>query len=670
MLNFLLIALLFILLAFLVPYIFFLRKIKFSVWDRERSNLLMAALEAAANGIVITDRNGCVIWVNKAFTDLTGYSPDGIIGRKVNILKSGKHDISFYKNLWDTVLSGQVWQGEIINRRKDGTLYVEEMTITPVLNRQGEITNFVAIKQDVSERKRLEEERKQAEKEKIAILDSMSELVVYLDTEMKVMWVNRAAAESVSSSAQDMVGRHCYDIWHFRGEPCVGCPVVKAIDTGQPSESEVVSPDGRVWFIRGNPVRDSAGKIIGAVDVGLDITAQKKAEEALQETEERFREIFEQNGDAVILFRYGTNQIVDANPAALELYGFNREELFRYGHYLFLEPKGIDEFELCLSSANEVERIHRGRRVNIRKDGSKIVVTYRFKPIQLKKEKVVYCSIRDITEKVRAEEETGLMQAKLIQANKMTSLGLLVSGITHEINNPNSYIMSNASFLYNSCINDIIKILDEYEKETGEFFVGGLPYAEARDSMPRMLSGIIDGSRRVKNIVDEMRSFVLGDRIGASGDVTINRVINAAVSLIGHQIAKYTDNFHLHLGEGLPTVKGSPQQIEQVVINLILNALQALPGRRCGVWVNSSYDSASGCVSIKVRDEGAGMTKEVMEHVTDPFFSTRLDKGGTGLGLSISNSIIKEHRGTLELESEPNFGTLVTVKLPAERNGL
>ena len=117
-----------------------------------------AALEAAAAGIVITDGNGNILWVNPAFVALSGYTLQEVVGKNPRLLKSGRHDAEFYHGMWNTILSGRVWQGEIVNRRKDGTFYDEELTITPVCSPTGEITHFVAIGQDISARKRAEEE--------------------------------------------------------------------------------------------------------------------------------------------------------------------------------------------------------------------------------------------------------------------------------------------------------------------------------------------------------------------------------------------------------------------------------------------------------------------------------------------------------------------------------
>ena len=123
----------------------------------ELSELKSAALEGAANAIVITDREGTILWVNTAFEQLTGCSVQEVIGQSTRLLKSGLHPDSFYKNLWDTILAGNQWRGELTNRRKDGTLYAEEMIISPVRNPGREVTHFVAVKQDIPGRKRSEE---------------------------------------------------------------------------------------------------------------------------------------------------------------------------------------------------------------------------------------------------------------------------------------------------------------------------------------------------------------------------------------------------------------------------------------------------------------------------------------------------------------------------------
>jgi PAS domain S-box-containing protein len=132
--------------------------------DEERINLQFSALASAANGIVITDRNGTIEWVNPAFTQLTGYSTEEAVGKNPRVLKSGEHPPEFYTNMWQTIKDGRVWHSELVNRRKDGSLYEEDMTVTPVKGVDGQIAHFVAIKQDVTKRRQLDSRLRQAQK--------------------------------------------------------------------------------------------------------------------------------------------------------------------------------------------------------------------------------------------------------------------------------------------------------------------------------------------------------------------------------------------------------------------------------------------------------------------------------------------------------------------------
>ena len=148
--------------------------------------LQAAALEAAANPILISRRDGTIIWVNTAFEHLSGYERREVIGQNTRLLKSGKQAPSLYKDLWDTVLSGQKWRGELVNQRKNGTLYQEEMTVTPVKNASGEITHFIAIKLDITERKHAEEQiRTLALSDPLTGLANYRRLLEVLDSEIK-----------------------------------------------------------------------------------------------------------------------------------------------------------------------------------------------------------------------------------------------------------------------------------------------------------------------------------------------------------------------------------------------------------------------------------------------------------------------------------------------------
>jgi hypothetical protein len=384
----------------------------------------------------------------------------------------------------------------------------------------------------------------------------------------------------------------------------------------------------------------------------------------LKESEERFRQIFEQNEDALMIFEPMTYKIIDANPSAENLFGYTKDEFLKNGLALFRKQGDFSNIKEIICDISEGKGFRSDQKAFIRKDGTGIVVTIQGKTIRLKDNDVVYCSFRDITEKIRMKEEARFVQTKLIHVNKMTSLGMLASGIAHEINNPNNLIMFNAP-LISEAWQDSLQILTEYYRENGDFSVGGLLFSEMKELMPRLISGIGDGSLRIKNIVDNLKDFTRQEKAVMNGLVDLNKVIKTSVSILNNQIRKYTEKFVLACDKNLPPVKGSAQQLEQVIINLIMNSLQALPDKKCGIWVSTAFDNEElRYAVIKVRDEGAGMSREVLDRIMEPFFTTKLDTGGTGLGLSISCSIIKEHQGSLEFESRTGEGTTATIRLP------
>jgi two-component system, cell cycle sensor histidine kinase and response regulator CckA len=181
------------------------------ITERKRAEqqirLQATALQAAANAIVITDHLGTITWINPAFTALTGYTVEEATGQNPRILKSGEHDAAFYQALWDTILSGQVWHGEMINRRKDGQLYFEEQTITPVMNETGALINFIAIKQDATERKQAEVALRESEERYRGLINSAFDGVVVHQNGI-VLGVNRAYAEMLGYEIEELIGRN------------------------------------------------------------------------------------------------------------------------------------------------------------------------------------------------------------------------------------------------------------------------------------------------------------------------------------------------------------------------------------------------------------------------------------------------------------------------------
>jgi signal transduction histidine kinase len=209
-------------------------------------------------------------------------------------------------------------------------------------------------------------------------------------------------------------------------------------------------------------------------------------------------------------------------------------------------------------------------------------------------------------------------------------------------------------------------ILDEYYQENGDFILGGMNYSEMREKIPVLFSGILDGSERITQIVEDLKNFVRKDISEMTQSVNINDVLRSAISLISNMIKKSTYHFSVEYGRDLPVLAGHFQRLEQVFINLIQNSCQALPDSEKGIFVSTSWDKANNGVRIKIQDQGVGISPESLPQITDPFFSTKHDSGGVGLGLSISSRIVETHGGRLTFISEVGEGTTAEVFLPAK----
>jgi len=273
---------------------------------------------------------------------------------------------------------------------------------------------------------------------------------------------------------------------------------------------------------------------------------------------------------------------------------------------------------------------------------------------------------QEIVERKRSADELQVRMKQLLHADKMTSLGILTSGVAHEVNNPNGLIQLSLPQLSRSW-QDAAPILEEHYQQYGDFRLGWFNYSRMRNEIPQMLDEMLDSSNRITRIVDDLKDFARHDDSGHTDPVDLDEVISAALRLVDNQLRKSTNRFSTEFAAELPAFCGNGHRIEQVVINLVLNACQALTSNQQAIRLLTGQLPADGMIYLEVVDEGCGMEAEQLERITDPFFTTRREAGGTGLGLSVSDGIVKAHKGRLEFRSEVGQGMSVRLLLPIYR---
>jgi signal transduction histidine kinase len=274
----------------------------------------------------------------------------------------------------------------------------------------------------------------------------------------------------------------------------------------------------------------------------------------------------------------------------------------------------------------------------------------------------------DITEKKRAEEEAREQQEQLIRAQKLATIGTLVSGVAHEVSNPNNALLLSATAL-GRILPGLLDAVGAAAASGSGPPVGGRPFKDVRDEVAEQMDVILRAARRIKGTVDELKDYARAENRAEMEKVDVNAVVKGACSLMGATIRRATDRFSLDLADGLPSVNGNARRLEQVVVNLISNSCQALENRRQALAVRTSFDAASRRVAVSVKDEGRGIPPAALARIKDPFFTTRHDEGGTGLGLSVSDKIAVSHGGSLEFASEAGKGTTAALLLPAAESG-
>ncbi len=606
-----------------------------------------AIFNAAADALVLRDARARVIDVNPAFLAMSGYARGEVVNQTRWIFAVPEME-ALGAEMHRRVIAGESVHFEIQGRRKDGALLDVEMRAVPIryLGEQ----HALGMARDITERKRAEAAVRASEEQYRAIFNASVDGMLLWDAEHRVVDVNDAFLRMHGYRREEVLGQSepLFIAEDLRGQ-CAGL-LGKVLD-GEPCrcESRGLRKDGSGFDVEMHGVRMHYQGRPHVLVILRDVTSRRQAEDRLRASEERYRLLYEMESDAIVLVDVETLHHLDVNRAAVELYGYSREEL------LALKSTDVSAEGDRTRSAMRSGATHDGfvrvpLRYHRKKDGTVFPVEITANFFDLHGRRIMLAAIRDITERKRAEEARGFLEAQLRQAQKMEAIGQLTGGVAHDFNNILQSILGN------------LTLAGEHAEER----------SDAR--LARYVERAQLSAQRARELIQQMLTFSRGRR-GEPRVLSLAPLVAQAAKLLRPTLPS-TIEVRLDLDEDAPAVRADPVQAEQVLLNLCINARDAMHGvGTLALAVRHARDARGVCASCRqrfsgdfvelaVRDNGTGIAPEIVDRMFEPFFSTKETGKGSGMGLSMVHGIVHEHGGHIALESAPGTGAAFRVLLP------
>lgn len=610
--------------------------------SEEQLRLLSAGLHAAANAILITDCDGVIEWVNPAFTTMTGYTQEEAIGATPRqLLYSGEHDADFYRELWTTVLRGDVWRGRMVNRRKDGTLYHEEQTITPVRDPGGQVRHFIAVKEDVTRRLEAEDALRRSEERYRTLFDGIPMGLYRTTPEGRFVDANAAMVGLLGCQDQaELLAMSVLDLYDSPGARQRFLSLLESADEVRGVDLRLRRADGRrIWARLSAAVERGPDGEVQFIEGSLEDVTERRA----NEDQLRFQgQLLDAAGEAVIATDM-EGRIQYWGHRAEALTGWSAREVVGRDVVDTIVPEaargevrermaGVRSGETC-SVELELER----------RDGTAVPVQVTEAPIHDELGRVggVVGVYRDLSAQRSLEQQ-------LRQAQKMEAVGRLAGGIAHDFNNVLTAIQGHI-----------------------EFLIDALPEGDLREDARVVQRSAQRAGRLTQQLLAFSRKQVLKPQVMDLG-MAVRELEGLLRPTIGADIA-----LSISAEPEVGRVAADPGQIEQVVMNLVVNARDAMPAGGVIELVVRPSDPgeleaaipeaapAGPHMVLEVRDTGVGMDASVLDRLFEPFFTTKAAAGeGSGLGLSTAYGIVRQSGGHVTVESEPDRGTTFRVYLP------
>jgi PAS domain S-box-containing protein len=617
---------------------------KAEIESDERALIVAAVLQSALDCIVAADTDGRIIEFNPAAVRTFGWSRAEAIGQKMDELivpefhrAAHRAGMARYLSSGEAHVLGRRIEMEAL--RRDGTVFPVELSITEA--RQGERRLFVANLRDLTEQRTAQAALDESRSQLIAFFDNLPTSIYLKRIDHTVIYVSKHLAEQYGKSPEDMVGRHEYDL-HVEAMQ----PYLQMMDQHILTTGEAVLLEGehlqfnRQELVSRFPVLNDKGEITHIGGMNFDIDARAKAQAELVESRASLQAFFDNlPGLAFLSSLDGT--IIAANAYLAEHFGLKKMQ----PDYL-IGKSGADLLPAAWTrDAEQAVRTNRdeGKPFSFETtidspDGKRHVSASRF-PIRNALGDITHVGglVFDRTQEMVAATEIAASRESLHRSEKLAALGSMLAGVSHELNNPLAAVIGQTALLAED--------------------LDGTPHAER-------VSKIRRAADRCARIV---QSFLAMARQKAPEyrSVSINDQVRSAVELTEYQMRTAQVALDLRLADDLPRIEADPDELHQVIANLLTNARQALEEVSGERRISVTTARRGGMIRLEVADTGRGIDPAARDRIFDPFFTTKAVGAGTGIGLSYSLGIIEAHGGTIEIEPSA-VGTVFVVRLPVK----
>lgn len=659
---------------------------------KESKEYLGNLIDASLDCIMVSDKTGYITKVNKYFLNLLGYSADEVIGKHVmecspmvaegtyecttgEILKIGSEYVDDAKNKVEILLKeGKVTNWETYYFRKDRKIVPVEQNIVCLYNNHGERNGAVAIIRDITKRKEAEAELIKIQDHLNNIIESSLDSIVLTNNKGYVTRTNKSFFKLLGYTEESQViGKHIAEFSPIEAgtyESVMGESVKidkesldniltsmsKLTKEGKVSNLEfyLIRTDKKVISVEENIVNlyDKEGERTGTVGIIRDTTERKKFEDALKRSEGKYQNLIENANDGVVsVDKDGT--IITINKRLEEMYGYTHDELLGQSVLLLVPPNRREDQKKALEklkTSNKVEMFRSTLETKaFSKDGKEFPVEASMFGSEIDGEYILTSFIRDISERKKMEQ-------KLLQAEKLKSLGELSGGVAHDFNNVLAAILGRVQLLK---IQLNLPVEKEGKRKSSLELKKGLEIIEKAS---------LDGAETVRRI-QEFSKKRANDKNFTMTD--INQLIDDALDFTKVRWKNDAEAKGITIAiqkeySPLPPTSGSASELREVFTNLINNSIDAMPQ---GGRITIKTFEKNGHLSISIADTGIGISEDIKNRIFDPFFTTK-GVQSTGLGMSVSYGIINRHGGTIQVDSKGGKGTTFTVTFPISYNTL